>query len=103
MVLMKRGGHGGRGARVFYFGKKGGWKVIVKEPDVNIQERCNNVHFDDRLKSSGRGDDLLAFCVESIFDARVFHSGEKQGANRENLVSGLPDLAIDPNPIFSES
>jgi hypothetical protein len=42
---------------------------------VNIQERCNNVHFDDRLKSSGRGDDLLAFCVESIFDARVFQSG----------------------------
>jgi hypothetical protein len=69
---MKRGGHGGRGARVFYFGKKGGWKAIEKEADVNIQERYNNVHFDDRLKSSGCGDDLLAFCVESIFDARVF-------------------------------
>ena len=55
---MKRsGGVGG----VFYFGKKGGWKVIEKEADVNIQERCNNVHFDDRVKSSGRPDELLVF------------------------------------------
>lgn len=81
MVLMKRGGGGSGGGGVFYFGKKGGWKVIEKEANVNIQERCNNVHFDDRVKSSGGRDELLAFCVESIFDARVFHSGEKYGAN----------------------
>jgi hypothetical protein len=35
-----------------------------RKADVNVQEPCNRVHFDDGVKNSGLGGQSLVFCVE---------------------------------------